>query len=210
MFQQALSLVPLFLIHLQEEENRFPWWLILLLLAIIILILVWALSRNAAHTETPPAEHGHSEHDAHAAPAQAAAPSVELPQVEQLRVEPVVVTPAIEVPGIETPSVEVPGVEMPEVELPSVPAVAVPVIPDDLQIIEGIGPKIAGVFKEAGIATFAQLAATPVERLSEILKAANLRLGDPTTWPEQARLAGAGDLEGLKKLQDSLKGGRKV
>jgi len=125
---------------------------------------------------------------------------------------PVVEAPVVAAPEVEPLRVEavVPVIETPAAELPIAPAIPSPVIPDDLQIIEGIGPKIASVFQEAGIATFAQLAATPVERLSEILKAANLRLGDPSTWPEQARLAGAGDLEGLKKLQDSLKGGRKV
>jgi hypothetical protein len=33
---------------------------------------------------------------------------------------------------------------------------------------------------------------------------------DPAGWIEQADLAAKGDTEGLKKLQDSLKGGRKV
>jgi hypothetical protein len=32
---------------------------------------------------------------------------------------------------------------------------------------------------------------------------------DPQGWIEQARLAAQGDWEGLKKLQDELKGGRR-
>ncbi len=82
---------------------------------------------------------------------------------------------------------------------------------DDLTIIEGIGPKISEHLRRAGIFTFHQLAETPIERLNEILTAARLRhLANPGTWPEQARLAAAGDRAGLAKLQDSLKGGRRV
>lgn len=96
-----------------------------------------------------------------------------------------------------------PAPSAPETE-PSAPDAA-----DDLTIVEGIGPKIAGVLNDAGIHSFADLAATDVERLSEILAAANLRLAAPDTWPEQAGLAAAGDLDGLKALQDQLKGGRR-
>ena len=81
--------------------------------------------------------------------------------------------------------------------------------PGDLVAIEGIGPKIAGVLKAAGIATFADLAATDASRLSEILHDANLRLADPTTWPEQAQLAAEGKWDEFKALQSSLKGGRR-
>jgi predicted flap endonuclease-1-like 5' DNA nuclease len=87
----------------------------------------------------------------------------------------------------------------------------VPVKPDDLVIIEGIGPKIAGILNNAGITTFAALAAAKPEQLQEILKASGLRVpADPTTWPAQAELAAAGKMDELQKLQDSLKGGRQV
>lgn len=79
----------------------------------------------------------------------------------------------------------------------------------DLEAIEGIGPKIAGVLREAGITTFAQLAATEVSALSEILQGANIRLADPGTWPEQAQLAADEKWDEFKALQDSLKGGRR-
>jgi len=101
----------------------------------------------------------------------------------------------------------------PEVHVPEVPvraAEVVPPQPDDLEIIEGIGPKIAGLLKAAGITTFAQLAEVDLKRLQEILLAANLRLADPTTWAEQARLAAAGDWAGLETLQNQLKGGRRA
>lgn len=85
-----------------------------------------------------------------------------------------------------------------------------PSAPDDLKMIEGIGPKIAGLLNEAGISTFAQLAAADVADLNALLEKASLRIANPATWPEQAALAARGDLDGLQALQDSLKGGRKA
>lgn len=81
--------------------------------------------------------------------------------------------------------------------------------PDDLEVIEGIGPKIKSIFAEAGITTFAQLGDSDPSHLESILRQAGLRLGDPTSWPEQARLAENGDWDGLKRLQEALKGGRR-
>jgi predicted flap endonuclease-1-like 5' DNA nuclease len=83
-----------------------------------------------------------------------------------------------------------------------------PIKPDDLAIIEGIGPKINSVLQAAGITTFNQLAGTEISRLQEILNSAGYRINDPTTWPEQARMAAGGDWEGLEKLQSTLKAGR--
>jgi predicted flap endonuclease-1-like 5' DNA nuclease len=89
--------------------------------------------------------------------------------------------------------------------------VTAPAKPDDLTLIEGIGPKIAGLLQAAGITTFSQLAAADVNQLKQVLTAAKLdKLANPATWPEQAQLAAAGDREGLQKLQDMLKGGRRV
>ena len=82
--------------------------------------------------------------------------------------------------------------------------------PDDLKIIEGIGPKIAEIFAAAGISTFAKLASTDVAKLREILDAAGNKYAahDPTTWPQQAKLAAEGKMDALKVLQDELQGGR--
>jgi hypothetical protein len=82
--------------------------------------------------------------------------------------------------------------------------------PDDLKKIEGIGPKTSGVLAEAGITTFAQLAAMEAGDITTILREAGLRLGDPSTWAEQAALAAKGDWDGLEKLQDELIGGRRA
>lgn len=110
---------------------------------------------------------------------------------------------ATQAPVVATPALE------PVVPAPEPPAPVVPAKPDDLVIIEGIGPKIAGILNNAGITTFAALAATKPEKLQEIMRTSGLRVpADPTTWPAQAELAAAGKMAELQKLQDSLKGGR--
>jgi predicted flap endonuclease-1-like 5' DNA nuclease len=85
-----------------------------------------------------------------------------------------------------------------------------PIEPDDLKRIEGIGPKISGVLAAAGIQTFGQLADADVGRLQQTLTDAGMTLADPASWPEQARLAAAGDWTALQKLQDELQGGRRA
>jgi DivIVA domain-containing protein len=74
---------------------------------------------------------------------------------------------------------------------------------DELDIIEGIGPKIAMLLYDSGIFTFRDLATTPVYKVEEILEAAGPQFArhDPTTWTQQAKLAAEGrwdDLEALK------------
>ena len=90
----------------------------------------------------------------------------------------------------------------------AIPEVQV-VAADDLTIIEGIGPKINQLLHDAGIKTFSQLAAADLQTLENMLHEANLRMADPATWAEQARLASAGEMEALQKLLDDLKGGRR-
>ena len=81
--------------------------------------------------------------------------------------------------------------------------------PNDLKVVEGIGPKIEGLLKEGGINTWSELAAVEVSRIQEILDAAGPRykLAVPRTWSQQAGLAAAGDWAALKKLQDELNAG---
>lgn len=95
-----------------------------------------------------------------------------------------------------------------EVVMPA--AAPTPLIPDNLKRIEGIGPKISSVLQGAGITTFTQLAAADVGQLRQILREAGVRIANPTTWPEQAGLAAAGQWDGLEALQATLKGGRRV
>ena len=96
-----------------------------------------------------------------------------------------------------------------EGEIP--PEEAGTIVADDLMRIEGIGPKISGLLQGAGISTFEQLAGTEVDRLEQILADADLAgLANPSTWPEQARLAAEGDWQRLETLQEELKGGRRA
>lgn len=80
----------------------------------------------------------------------------------------------------------------------------------DLERVEGIGPKIAELLIAHDIFDLADLAAAPVERLREILGGAGkrFRLADPTTWPQQAALGARGLWDELAALQSRLKAGR--
>ena len=83
--------------------------------------------------------------------------------------------------------------------------------PDDLKLVEGIGPKISALLQAAGMMTSAHLASTDVKRLKRIIAEAGLTaLADPTTWPEQAGLAATGQWDALEALQGELRGGRRV
>lgn len=83
---------------------------------------------------------------------------------------------------------------------------------NDLQLIEGIGPKVEVALKAAGITDLLHLASAKPEALKAILDEAegNFNLAVPDTWPKQARLAVSGEMEALKALQDELTGGRKT
>jgi len=80
---------------------------------------------------------------------------------------------------------------------------------DDLKKIEGAGPKAAEALVAAGIDTFAKVAASTPEKLSEVLTEASSRLSHivTDTWPKQAALAAEGKWDELKELQEKLDGG---
>lgn len=79
----------------------------------------------------------------------------------------------------------------------------------DLQVIEGIGPKIESILKASGISTYDALADADPDELRELLASAGSRFKshNPQTWPAQAGLAADGKLEELKAWQKELKGG---
>lgn len=83
-----------------------------------------------------------------------------------------------------------------------------PIEPDNLTLIEGIGPKTQAVLQAAGIQTFAQLADLAPEKIKELLTEPGLRLGVTDTWPKQADLAVQGKMDELKALWYELQGGR--
>jgi predicted flap endonuclease-1-like 5' DNA nuclease len=88
-------------------------------------------------------------------------------------------------------------------------AIEAKILSDDLVKLEGIGPKVAKILNDAGIRTFAGLAAANAADIQKTLSAAGLPMMNPEGWIEQASLAAKGDWAGLEKLQGALKGGRR-
>jgi predicted flap endonuclease-1-like 5' DNA nuclease len=82
--------------------------------------------------------------------------------------------------------------------------------PDDLKVVEGIGPKIEGLLRDGGIRTWRQLAEAPVTRLKEILDAAGPRyqIHNPATWPRQAEMLSTNKWAEFKKWTEELTAGR--
>jgi len=80
---------------------------------------------------------------------------------------------------------------------------------DQLEAIEGIGPKIAAVFRARDIRTFGDVAAKSPHELRRILDDAGHRfdLAHTDTWPHQARLLADGDVLAFVALTQRLKGG---
>ncbi len=80
---------------------------------------------------------------------------------------------------------------------------------DDLTKIEGIGPKVAELLNSSSITTYKKLAETQADAIKEILTAAGGIMANmnPSTWPDQAQLAAAGEWDKLKQWQDELDGG---
>ncbi len=81
---------------------------------------------------------------------------------------------------------------------------------DDLKIVEGIGPKIEGLFHSFDIKTWKALSETSIEKCQEVLNSGGerYRIHKPDTWPQQAKLAYEGKWKELLKWQDELDGGK--
>lgn len=185
----ALPLIPQPFFAQKDKDRRkgLPWWARLLILLASILVLFWWLRRHAG-------EEAHVvEHDAF--------PGLEptAPEWEhQTGIDAFDTGRGPDFAGVEALD---DGNSIDE---------GVGATPDDLTLIEGIGPKLSAILDEAGIATFAQLARTTPQDIQSILRAAGHRIADPTSWPDQARLLAAGDSEGFQALTARLKGGRYV
>jgi predicted flap endonuclease-1-like 5' DNA nuclease len=82
--------------------------------------------------------------------------------------------------------------------------------PDNLTLVEGIGPKIAELLIAAKITDFKTLAKTLPSNLSKILAAAGNRfkVHNPTSWPSQAQLAADGKFKELETLKKQLNAGK--
>lgn len=150
---------------------------------------------------------GHDDHHADVAH-EDHAPAAALAQLEPA-VEPVMPARAAH-PKAEKAELVAPA--EPEPAQPAkAPATAAPEAAkrDNLQLIEGIGPKIAGALYAAGIETFGHLAAMPATDVERIVKTAGVRMvGRADAWVEQARLAAAGKMDELAAYQKEL-GSRK-
>lgn len=119
-------------------------------------------------------------------------------------------------PGVLPPADDQPAVMLSPVVSPDVTEAARvlghQVVLDDLQLVEGIGPKIEELCIGIGIRTWFDLATTEVSLLRTMLADAGARFKthDPGTWPEQARLLAHGEWEAFKQLTDELSGGRRT
>ncbi len=82
---------------------------------------------------------------------------------------------------------------------------------NDLQMIEGIGPKIAELCKAAGIETWQQLAKADTTFLQLVLDeaGARFRMHDPSSWPRQALLLAEGNWEEFTRLKQALQDARR-
>lgn len=83
------------------------------------------------------------------------------------------------------------------------------VAPQDLTVIEGIGPRIQEILNQVGIINYKDLIYRDPEELRELLAEYHVTAPvDPSTWPEQARLAEQGDWEALRALKERLVAGQ--
>ncbi|WP_298488003.1 hypothetical protein [uncultured Maribacter sp.] len=75
---------------------------------------------------------------------------------------------------------------------------------DDLKVVEGIGPKISGMFNDAGIKTWKALSEATVAECQKVLDGGGDRykIHDPASWPMQAKMAYEGKWKELAKWQD--------
>lgn len=179
----------------QEVAATMPWWAWLIIIGVALLAIGWwALSlrpgsRREVHELEAQLEHeegaGHGSHHGPAHAEASAPPTAEVPPERE----------------------EDPEEEPQELADPQEGEFG-EVVPDDLTLIEGIGPKIAGYLYEAGIRSYAQLAEADGKELKNLLEANGLQMHDPASWPQQAALARDGENKKLRELQEQLKGGR--
>jgi predicted flap endonuclease-1-like 5' DNA nuclease len=80
---------------------------------------------------------------------------------------------------------------------------------DDLQVVEGIGPKVNELFKAKGITTYKQLAAMSKPEVDAVLESGGerFRILNGNSWPKQAALLRDGNMTEFKKYTDYLVAG---
>lgn len=89
---------------------------------------------------------------------------------------------------------------------PKPKAVPKPVIPDNLELLKGVGPKLNALLKSLGVTSFAQVANWTSPDITEI----DAKLGNfagrisRDNWVDQAKLLVKGDVAGFEKKYGSL------
>lgn len=190
---------------LQQAKTGIPWWF-WLLMAFTLILLIWMLF-------TRPKEEDRGEDTETYQEIQTPISSSKGSAAFDLEDDDVDFGPyANQTVETDTPVTNTsPFVESMDEEIPIQPDFDTSYLtPDDLTIIEGIGPKIAKILAQADIHTYAQLAKTDSEKLLVALASAGIFMTDPSSWPDQARFAAEGKWDELKKLQESLQAGRQV
>lgn len=84
-----------------------------------------------------------------------------------------------------------------------------PVSDDDLEVLEGVGPKFAAALRAAGIDTFARLANSTESELRIAIENAGMSFAPSIpTWARQAQYLVNGDWEGFQEYVRRLTAGR--
>ena len=191
-----------------EVEERNTDWLMLAIFFLVLALVFWLWimrEQQSAEEEAgdalDAAEETLKKLEDKAAAQSATGPEPE-PEVEAAAPEP---EPVAEVEAV-APAPE-PVAKVKATPAPA-PKAATSSEPDDLTRVEGIGPKYAEILNAAGVNTFAQIAAMSENEIVDLIKSNGGRKSKSMgTWAEQAKLAAAGDWDGLAKLQDELNGG---
>ena len=79
-------------------------------------------------------------------------------------------------------------------------------IPDNLELIKGLGPKVNGMLKGLGVTSFAQVASWTAADVAEMDGKLGAFAGRITrdNWVDQAQLLSAGDVNGFEKKYGAL------
>jgi predicted flap endonuclease-1-like 5' DNA nuclease len=137
----------------------------------------------------------------------AAAPKAAAPKVKVA----VVATPKVAVPKAKAPAVKLAVVAKPKAAVKPKPAAKPksapkPRIPDNLELLKGVGPKLNALLKSLGITTFDQVANWTAPDIADIdAKLGNFagRIGRDN-WVDQAKLLVKGDVAAFEKKYGSL------
>jgi predicted flap endonuclease-1-like 5' DNA nuclease len=170
------------------------WWF--LLGALVGWLLNWLLCRLFKCCGKKSCDHGHTEHTTSSAvdTTKEITPTVS-ENVSSTVNKPVTTATALKSFILDTTAAKAAGFKLKN--------------PNDLTVIEGVGPKINALFNNAGVYTFEAVSKMSEAEMQKILDDAGpkFRLAKPGTWAKQAELAAENKWAELKTLQDNLTGG---